>query len=151
MNKKFNNFLVKISRGSVKYKDPRQVKLKNIDPKIRKVIKNINYSNWCWTIWSCQGHFNKDNSISAPYITFIVLKDKVDLLINLIYNTLPIYKSKKFPVASNYNVQIHRQFNNKHFSIVSVYWSVSFLNSKKDNFDFYSDLEYLSNNIRKHK
>lgn len=148
MNNKLIKFLKKISEGAVKYEDPRYVKLCEIDPKIRKVIKSINRSNWCWTVWSCQGHIYENGSITQPYLTFILKNNKVDKFLNLIYQTLPIYKSREFPVASIYNLQIHRGYNDKFFSMISIYWSSSFITSHEDNFNFYSDLKYLGKQIR---
>lgn len=151
MNDKLTKFINEISQGSIKYQDPRNVKFKDIDPKLKKAIKYINSSNWCWTLWSCQGHFYDNGSISNPYVTFIVSNKKMDKFLELIFKTLPIYKSYKLPIASSYYFEVHLGHSNKYFSIVSIYWSSNFINSKKDNFNFYSDIKYFGKKIKENK
>lgn len=139
-------FIKKISNGVVKYDDPRFINGKIIDRKIRKTILKINKSNWCWTIWSCQGHLNK-NYDSLPYITFIVKNQDIFKLLNFIYSTLPDHNNTKFPVASNAHYQVHKGYNDKNFTIISVYWNSYFISKKSYKNKFYQELMNLGNAI----
>lgn len=143
MNDNLHCFIELISKGAVKYTDPRKLKISVVDKKIRKSIKNINSSNKVWTLWSCQGHHDKTET-TLPYVTFVVDNLFVKDFFNLIFISLPKYKNKQFPVTPNHYLTVNRGFSNKYYTIISIHWSSSFVNKNK----FYSDLLTISKKIR---
>ena len=87
MKTSFKEFLAAIS-----FEDPSEYDFDNdpyIDKNILEVLKNINKSSWCWTLWSCEGHSHDDNSQSLPYFVFIVKKKHRAYLLQLLFDTLP--------------------------------------------------------------
>lgn len=152
MKTSFNRFLRKISQGEIKYENPKKLDLKCIDKKIRKSIKLFNESTWCRTLWSCQGHIHDNNgSATLPYIVFVIDKKFENKFLSFIYLTLPIYKSKKFPVASSCELKISRGFEDKKYSIISIHWTESILYDIKLCNMFYKDLKYVAKKIKEFK
>lgn len=142
------NFIKKISKGPIKYSDPRKLDIKIIDRKIRKTIKYVNQSNWCWTIWSCQGHLHKDGSITLPYFSFIVKKKYVSKFFEILSDILPDYKSKKFPVVPNARIEVSKGYNNKKYCIVNVHFSEYFVKNRILHKNFHKQCIILSQVIR---
>ena len=149
MKDDLSKFIQTISNGSIKYSDPRKLDLNLIDKKVRGTIKSINSSNIVWTLWSCQGHRDKKGS-TLPYITFVVKNSHIKDFLDLIFLSLPKYNSKIFPVTPNYYFTINRGYSNKKFTIISIHWCANYLNKIK-NVNLYSDLSFISKEIRKIK
>ncbi len=115
-----------------------------IDSKIKNIIKKINLSDWICTIYSCQGHFEKDSYIS-PYISFIIKNEMVKDFLFLIYNTVPKNKqdSGRLFLAGANRIEIVPELIDEHFTVITVYWSKSCI----DNQEFYNLLKRFSNLI----
>ncbi len=45
---------------------PRQLKKKDIDWKMRPICDRINASDYCWTVFCCQGHFSGNQKGGLP-------------------------------------------------------------------------------------
>lgn len=148
MSNSFEKFIQQISKGAVKYSDPRKLDIKIIDCKIRKTIKIINQSNWCWTIWSCQGHIHKDGAITLPYFTFIIKKKYSSKFFEILSDILPDYKCKKFPVVPNARIEISKGFSNKKYCIVNVHFSKYFVTNRVLHKNFCKQSLVLSREIR---
>lgn len=148
MNKDLNKFIKDLSCGSVKYQNPKKLNKNHIDKKLRKSIHNINKSNWCYTIWSCQGHIHDDNSKSNPYITFIVKNEHIGVFFSYVQTTLMPYKNKKFPILGNGNLLINKGYGNNKYTTFSVYWSLDYLEEKTFRYHFLRSLNQVSRKIK---
>ena len=145
---KIKKFFNSISNGPIKYEFPENIDYLQIDKKLRKTIYNINKSNWCWTIWSCQGHIFDDRDDILPYISFIVDNRYVSLFLTEIIKTLPFYSIKDYPVASNAQLSIVKGYSDKNFTIFSVYWSSDFIDDNNKYKYLHISLKKISKNIR---
>lgn len=151
MNKDFTRFLKKISKGPIKYKNPDDLDYKNIDKKLVGFINDINSSNFCRTLWSCQGHYIKKNNIMLPYLTFVVKTEKFSFILNEIYKTLPVNKSKEYPVHSPHYIEINKGYSDDKFTIMSFHWSKSYVCDKKIRRQFFQTLNEIGKNIKNEK
>jgi len=122
MNDEFTKFLEIID-----YNDPRTLDLKLIDFKIRNAVEKINKSNWCWTLWSCQGHPKKNGGMSNPYFVFIVRSSRLNNLLEYLMNTLDKDCSLRFPVHNSYSMDLSWGYSNEFFSIISVHWCFKYV------------------------
>lgn len=145
---KIKKFINSISNGPVKYELPENINYSEIDKKLKKTIFNINKSNWCWTIWSCQGHIFDDSDSILPYISFIVDKRYINIFLTEIIKTIPPYKFKDYPVASNSQLSIVKGYSNKNFTIFSIYWSSDFIDDNSKYKYLHVSLKKISKNIR---
>ena len=145
MNQELDRFLEKI-----KYSDPRCVNFneKSIDSKLRKLLSKINQSNWCWTLYSCQGHTHKDKSYSLPYFIFIVKNENKSKLIDLIVETVKDdFSSLKFPLYNPHSLEISYGYHDENFSIISVHWSISHLRKRGKLKELHEKFEVLADLI----
>ena len=145
MNPELDRFLEKI-----KYSDPRCVNFneKCIDIKLRNLLSKINKSNWCWTLFSCQGHKHKDKSYSLPYFVFVVRNEHKAKLVNLIVDTLKDnFKSSELPIYSPYSLEISYGYHDDNFSIISVHWSLSHFQKRGKLKELHTKLEALADCI----
>jgi hypothetical protein len=123
MNECLSDFLNKIS-----FEDPRLFDFseKTIDIKLRKVLSKINQSDWCWTLFSCQGHTHKDKSYSLPYFVFVVRNEDKSKLIYLLLETIKDnFISLKLPIYSPDSINISCGYHDQNFTIISAHWSLS--------------------------
>lgn len=147
MNRKLKKTIKEISVGEVKYINPKKVKSENIDTKLKSAIININKSNWCYTLWSCQGH-QYEKSHSVPYITFLVKNKHIGIFFDLIQTTLMPYGNKSYPILGNGQLLIDKGYGNNTFTTFSVYWSEHYLKNKKFRKYMFRSLNYVSRKIR---
>lgn len=115
----------------IKYSDPTKLKENNIelDEEIKESIYRINESGWCFTLWCCAGHINKDFIETIPYIVFAVdNKFKTQVLNHLLETTKFGKKSIKFPLLSDARIELSMGYNDKYYSVISAYW---YLNDHK--------------------
>lgn len=115
----------------INYSDPTKLKEKNIDldEEIKETIYRINESDWCYTLWCCAGH-KKNKSVEViPYIVFAVDNKFKTQFLNYIFQTTKFgKKSIKFPLLSNARIELSIGYNDKYYSVISVYW---YLNDHK--------------------
>jgi hypothetical protein len=137
-----------ISAGDIKYQNPKKIDKKCIDKKLRKIIRTINKSNWCYTLWSCQGHIYDNESFCVPYITFILKNKYIGNFFCLLQNTLLPYKNNKFPVLGNGNLLINKGYGNNVYTIYSVYWSEDYLKNNKCRKHMFLTLKQMSRKIK---
>lgn len=128
-----SNFLSKLNSNNnhIPFSDPRKLNFNNqfIDKKIKFFLSTINKSDYCWTLFSCQGHNHKDGSKSLPYFVFIVKNEFLGQFFRLIYDTIPKSENTNFPLLGySYNVSVG--FSDEKFSIISIHWSMQFLESR---------------------
>lgn len=145
MKTSFDEFLNKIE-----FEDPRLFNFsqKSIDVKLRNVLSKINKSEWCWTLFSCQGHSHKDKSYSLPYFIFIVKNENKSKLIDLIVDTVKDHSfSLKFPIYNPYSLEISYGYNDESFSIISVHWSISHLRKRGKLKELHQKFEVLADSI----
>ena len=147
MSDKLSNFINKLGSKGLHYDDPRLLKLNCVDKKIKKTIKNINKSNWCWTLFSCQGHLRKSGD-SLPYIVFVVKNENIDKFLSLLYLTLPISKNKELPLHTNCYFMLSRGFSDKNFSIINLHWSLNYIENKSNHNRLISDLHIISKKMK---
>ena len=98
-----------------------------IDNKLRKVLAKINSSNWCWTLFSCQGHKHKDKSMSLPYFVFIVKNEKKSELLLLLLNTLNNEINSNLPIYNPFSMEFSTGLQDDRFTIISVHWNMAYL------------------------
>jgi hypothetical protein len=55
---------------------PRDLKKKHIDPKLRDIVERINKTDYCWTVFSCQGHLSGSQKGTLPYLVLLCANDK---------------------------------------------------------------------------
>ena len=55
---------------------PRQLKKKDIDWKMRPICDRINASDYCWTVFCCQGHLSGNQKGGLPYLVLLCVNDK---------------------------------------------------------------------------
>jgi hypothetical protein len=145
MNASLNDFLNKIN-----FEDPRlfDFSQKCIDVRLRKVLPKINQSQWCWTLFSCQGHSHNDKSYSLPYFVFIVRNEYKEKLINLIIDTIDNDTlSLKLPIHNPHSVEISLGYYDQNFSIISAHWSISHLKMRGKLKVLHNKFEVLADRI----
>ncbi len=151
--------------NEINYDDPRDTNFEEIqlDEKIKDFVITINKSNWVYTLFSCQGHKEENNSHTLPYFVFIVENDRIQELLNHIYTTVPTYnkqnlnlpgiannsimlteKVTKFPLAGGYEFKINPTYKNEHYTIISAYWDTNCI----DNQEFYDKLNQMAKDIK---
>lgn len=145
MNTDLSHFLAKIC-----FDDPRHFDFsqKCIDCKLRNVLFKINNSNWCWTLFSCQGHSHKDKSYSLPYFVFVVKNDCKSNLISLLLDTVKgSHHSLGLPIYNPHSIEISCGYHDQNFSIVSVHWSLSHLKQRGKLKELHQKFEILADTI----
>jgi len=50
---------------------PRELKKKHVDPKLREIVDRINKTDYCWTVFSCQGHLSGSQKGCLPYLVLL--------------------------------------------------------------------------------
>jgi hypothetical protein len=159
MNDNLTNFLKEIN-----YQDPRTINFEEIplDEKIKDFVITINKTNWIYTLFSCQGHNEENNSHTLPYFVFIVDNNRIQEFLKHIYSTVPTYYKNnlnlpgiannsimltdtmtKFPLAGGYEFKINPTYQNQHYTIISVYWDTKCI----DNEEFYNNLNLMAKSI----
>lgn len=67
--------------GALFYTLPEDLTDQMIDPLLRKAVRQINESGWCWTAESCQGHPDSTEHIpwahnTRPFLRLVCVKDR---------------------------------------------------------------------------
>lgn len=151
--------------NQINYQDPRKTNFDEIslDDKIKNFVIKINKSNWIYTLFSCQGHNEENNSQTLPYFVFIVENNRIQEFLKHIYNTVPSYHKNflnlpeiasnsimltqtmtKFPLAGGYEFRINPTYKNDYYTIISIYWDSNCI----DNQEFYDNLNKMADDIK---
>ena len=79
---------------------PRQLKKKDIDWKMRPICDRINASDYCWTVFSCQGHFSGNQKGGLPYLVLLCANEKRPHILNQLYSAFEVDEEydKNFPL-----------------------------------------------------
>ena len=146
-----SDFIQKLNTSNLSFSDPKNVNFQSyfIDKKIRKTLQQINNSNWCWTLFSCQGHKHRNGVITLPYFVFVVRNSKIGELFKFIYDTIPKKKETFLPLMG-YNYSITVGFSDENFSIISVYWDGQFVQNRGKLNQLHENLKKMSNAIMEH-
>ena len=150
MKVSLDSFLEKInSHKCCQYDDPRiyNFSQKIIDIKLRNLLAKINKSDWCWTLFSCQGHKHKDGSQSLPYFVFVVRNEKKNMFLDLLLKTIDDNVNPVFPLYSPYSFEMSSGFSDENFSIISVWWSMAFLKKPGKLKELHGRFEVLADSI----
>ena len=149
MKVSLDSFLEKINSNQFRYDDPRVYNFsqKTIDIKLRNLLTKINKSDWCWTLFSCQGHKHKDGSQSLPYFVFVVRNEKKNMFLDLLLKTIDNNADPVYPVYSPYSFEMSSGFSDENFSIINVWWSMSFLNKRGKLSELHGRFESLADSI----
>lgn len=150
--------------NKINYRDPRTTNFEEIqlDTEIKEFVININKSNWIYTLFSCQGHNEKQNSHTLPYFVFIVDNNRITEFLKYIYNTVPDYHKNnlnltgiaensiiltenktKFPLAGGHEYKINPTYKDEYYTTISVYWDTKCI----DNKEFYDKLKIMAEQI----
>jgi hypothetical protein len=150
--------------NAINYPDPRTTNFEEIqlDEQIKEFVINVNKSNWIFTLFSCQGHNEENNSQTLPYFVFIVENNRIQEFLKHIYNTVPTYNKQhinlpgiannsimltdtptKFPLAGGHEFKINPTYSDEHYTIISVYWDTKCI----DNKEFYDKLKQTAEEI----
>lgn len=124
---KFQEFLQKIN-----FSDPSIYDFdsdEKVDKNILQVLKNINKSSWCWTLFSCEGHIVSEGAKTLPYFVFVVEKDKIKDLLIILFNTLSPKTNaiNDFPLINSADIMLSWGFTDDYYAIVSAHWPCYFL------------------------
>jgi len=145
MNACLSDFLNKIDSQDPRLFDFSQ---KIIDVKLRKVLSKINKSDWCWTLFSCQGHSHKDKSYSLPYFVFIVRNEDKTKLISLLLETVKDnFLSLNLPLYNPDSINISCGYHDQNFSIISAHWSLSYLTKSGKLKKLHQSFEVLADSV----
>ena len=150
MKVSLDSFLEKInSHKCCQYDDPRiyNFSQKIIDIKLRNLLAKINKSDWCWTLFSCQGHKHKDGSQSLPYFVFVVRNEKKNMFLDLLLKTIDDNANPVLPVYSPYSFEMSSGFSDENFSIITVWWSMAFLKKRGKLSELHGRFESLADSI----
>ena len=149
--------------NEIDYNDPRNTNLEEIDldTNIKEFVININKSNWIYTLFSCQGHKEENNSHTLPYFVFIVENNRINEFLKFIYNTRPTHKvtsynlpeissnniflieNNLYPITNQHQFKINPAYSNQHYTVISVYWDYNCI----DNQEFYHKLKLMALDI----
>jgi hypothetical protein len=69
---------------------PRDLKKKDIDKKMRPICDRINSSDYCWTVFSCQGHFSGSQKGCLPYLVLLCVNEKRPHVLNQLYSAFEV-------------------------------------------------------------
>jgi len=69
---------------------PRQLKKKDIDWKMRPICDRINASDYCWTVFCCQGHTKGLQKGSLPYLVLLCVNEKRPEILNKLYSAFEV-------------------------------------------------------------
>jgi hypothetical protein len=150
MKVSLDSFLEKINSHKYhQYDDPRNFNFshKTIDIKLRNLLTKINKSDWCWTLYSCQGHKYKDGAKTLPYFVFIVRNEKKNMFLDLLLKTIDNDVDPVFPVHNPYSFEMSSGFSDENFSIITVWWSMAFLKKRGKLNELHDRFEVLADSI----
>ena len=150
MKVSLDSFLEKInSHQCCQYDDPRcfNFSQKIIDIKLRNLLTKINKSDWCWTLYSCQGHKHKNGAQTLPYFVFVVRNEKRNMFLDLLLKTIDDNVDPVFPVHNPYSFEMSCGFSDDNFSIITVWWSMAFLKKSGKLKELHGRFEQLADSI----
>jgi len=106
---------------------PRDLKKKHIDPKMRDICDRINKSDYCWTVFSCQGHFSGCQKGCLPYLVLLCVNDKRPYIFETLFKSFEIdaVYNDKFPLMgpSTDIMKISLGTKDKYFSYLHIYFT----------------------------
>ena len=112
---------------------PRDLKKKHIDPKLRDICDRINKSDYCWTVFSCQGHFSGCQKGCLPYLVLLCVNEKRPYIFETLF--------KSFEYETEYNeelplfgtksdmIKISLGFKDDNFTYITIHFMAT---NKKD-------------------
>jgi len=68
----------------------RQLKKKDIDWKMRPICDRINASDYCWTVFCCQGHLSGNQKGGLPYLSLLCVNEKRPYILDQLYSAFEV-------------------------------------------------------------
>jgi hypothetical protein len=112
---------------------PRELKKKHIDPKLRDICERINKTDYCWTVFSCQGHFSGSQKTSLPYLVLLCANEKRPHILNQLYSAFEhdAEYDLNFPLLGprSHMILVSLGLKDENFTYISIHFHVK---GKKD-------------------
>ena len=112
---------------------PRQLKKKDIDWKMRPICDRINASDYCWTVFCCQGHLSGIQKGSLPYLVLLCVNEKRPYILNQLYSAFEVdgEYDERFPLCGPRSnmMLISMGLKDEHFTYITIHFNAE---KKKD-------------------
>lgn len=112
---------------------PRDLKKKHIDPKMRDICERINASDYCWTVFSCQGHFSGCQKGCLPYLVLLCVNDKRPHIFETLFKSFEYDAAyeKQFPLLGSRSdfIKVSLGTKDENFTYITIHFMAM---NKKD-------------------